>query len=233
MPKETERNTGASCAMAEQRRRRTTVVAAAVTGAGLLAASMQAPAGSRRFYGQTFGVAAIWAGGGFVAGPLPLATSGRRRPVVLPVLLGVGMFGIFYGAALVARRIPILNRAIGRVLGYAHRGSPALTLATTLANGAAEEVLFRGAVYAQLGDCSAARRVALSTSAYALATTATANPALVLASVVLGTVFAVQREATGGIQAPVLTHLTWSALMLRFLPPLFEPPERQSCSATS
>jgi hypothetical protein len=37
-------------------------------------------------------------------------------------------------------------------------------------------------------------------------------------------VLAVQREATGGIQAPVLTHLTWSALMLRFLPPLLEPP---------
>jgi hypothetical protein len=41
-------------------------------------------------------------------------------------------------------------------------------------------------------------------------------------------VLAVQREATGGIQAPVLTHLTWSALMLRFLPPLFEPPGADS-----
>jgi membrane protease YdiL (CAAX protease family) len=194
----------------------------------LLAASMKAPAGSRRFYRQTFGVAAIWGGGGFVAGPLPLAACGRRRPVVLPVVLGAGMFGLFYGAALLARRIPILNRAIGHVLGHAYRGSPGLTLATTLANGAAEEALFRGAVYAQLGDCSPVRRVALSTSAYALATTATANPALVLASVALGTVLAVQREATGGIQAPVLTHLTWSALMLRFLPPLFEPPGADS-----
>ena len=27
--------------------------------------------------------------------------------------------------------------------------------------------------------------------------------------------------STGGIQAPLLTHLTWSVLMLRFLPPLF------------
>jgi hypothetical protein len=26
------------------------------------------------------------------------------------------------------------------------------------------------------------------------------------------------------VQAPMLTHLTWSVLMLRFLPPLFEPP---------
>ena len=27
----------------------------------------------------------------------------------------------------------------------------------------------------------------------------------------------------GGNQAPVLTHLTWSTLMLRYLPPLFAP----------
>ncbi|GAB2972645.1 hypothetical protein [Nocardioides montaniterrae] len=37
----------------------------------------------------------------------------------------------------------------------------------------------------------------------------------------MGTVFAAQRRASGGIQAPLITHLTWSALMLRFLPPLF------------
>jgi hypothetical protein len=33
--------------------------------------------------------------------------------------------------------------------------------------------------------------------------------------------FGLQRRATGGIQAPLITHLTWSVLMLRFLPPLF------------
>ena len=56
---------------------------------------------------------------------------------------------------------------------------------------------------------------------YTLATVATRNPALVLASVPMGLLFALQRRASGGIQAPVLSHLTWSVLMLRFLPPLF------------
>jgi hypothetical protein len=37
----------------------------------------------------------------------------------------------------------------------------------------------------------------------------------------MGALFGMQRRLTGGIQAPVLTHVTWSALMLRFLPPLF------------
>ena len=43
-----------------------------------------------------------------------------------------------------------------------------------------------------------------------------------LASVVMGALFGWQRKVTGGIQAPVLTHLVWSALMLRYLPPLFD-----------
>ena len=91
-------------------------------------------------------------------------------------------------------------------------------LATTLLNGAAEELFFRGAVY----DAAGRRAVPVSTAAYVLATSATRNPALVLASVVMGALFAAQRRSTGGIQAPLLTHLTWSALMLRFLPPLFK-----------
>jgi hypothetical protein len=41
----------------------------------------------------------------------------------------------------------------------------------------------------------------------------------------MGAIFAAQRRATGGIQAPIITHVVWSTLMLRFLPPLFEPPE--------
>ena len=60
-----------------------------------------------------------------------------------------------------------------------------------------------------------------STSVYGLATTATRNPALVLASVPMGLLFAQQRRITGGIQAPMLTHAVWSTLMLRYLPPLF------------
>ena len=53
----------------------------------------------------------------------------------------------------------------------------------------------------------------------------TRNPALVLAATVMGTLFGAQRRASGGVQAPVLTHLTWSVLMLRYLPPLFRDKE--------
>jgi len=130
----------------------------------------------------------------------------------------VGAFGAFYGAALVARQVPVLDRAITKVLRYASQGSTPLVVATTLANGLAEEVFFRGALYAAIG---VDRPVLTSTAVYGLATTATRNPALVLASLVMGAIFGTQRRITGGIQAPMITHVTWSALMLRYLPPLF------------
>jgi len=38
---------------------------------------------------------------------------------------------------------------------------------------------------------------------------------------VLGTVVGMERRASGGVLAPVLTHVTWSTLMLLVLPPLF------------
>ena len=208
-------------------RRRKVVGAVTVAGAGLLGVSLQTRPASWQFYAATAGVAATWVAGGFASGPLHLGwmqarDETLRRPVLTPVLTGVAAFGAFYGCALVAKRIPVLDAAISSVLAYAHQGSTPLVLATTLANGAAEEVFFRGALYAAIGE---QHPVALSTAAYALATLPTRNPALVLAATVMGGLFAAQRRASGGIQAPALTHLTWSVLMLRYLPPLFRDRE--------
>ncbi|MGY1802344.1 CPBP family intramembrane glutamic endopeptidase [Blastococcus sp. SYSU D00922] len=204
------------------RRRRRVTGATAVVGASLLGASLSTPPGSPRFYGLTLAVAGTWVVGGLASGPLHLGRmfgpgEQLRRPVLTPVVSGVGAFGAFYAAALVARRIPVLERAIGSVLRYADQGATPLVLTTTLANGVAEEVFFRGSVYAAAGR----RPVLASTAVYGLATTATRNPALVLASLPMGLLFAQQRRITGGIQASTLTHVVWSALMLRYLPPLF------------
>ena len=205
------------------RRRRKVVVGVTAAGAGLLGVSLQSRPASWEFFALTGGVAATWLAGGFASGPLHLGwmqsrDETLRRPVLTPVLTGVGAFGAFYGCALVARHVPVLDRAIASVLAYAEEGNTSLVLATTLANGVAEEVFFRGALYAAIGE---QHPVALSTAAYALSTVPTRNPALVLAATVMGTLFAAQRRASGGIQAPVLTHVTWSTIMLRYLPPLF------------
>ncbi|WP_436494350.1 CPBP family intramembrane glutamic endopeptidase [Actinokineospora sp. HUAS TT18] len=187
----------------------------AFAGSALLGRALSAPPASTRFFGTTAAVAATWLAGGLALGRVPRG----KRQVVAPVVVGVGAFGAFYAAALVSRHIPPLDRAIAGVLDYSEHGSPRLVLLTTLATGAAEEVFFRGALPELIGPPG-------TVAVYALATTPTRNPALVLAAVVMGTLFTAQRNLTGGIQAPVITHLVWSTLMLRYLPPLFEARKR-------
>ncbi|NUR06173.1 MAG: CPBP family intramembrane metalloprotease [Nocardioidaceae bacterium] len=203
--------------------RRKVVAGVSLAGAGLLGASFAAEPNSRRFYLLTLATAGTWTLGGLASGPLHLGyVESRdhhlRRPVLTPLATGVGAFGFFYGCALVARQIPFLRDAIGRVLAIAEEGDTKLVLLTTYANGLGEEVFFRGALYATLPHPQA---VAVSTGVYTMATAATRNPSLMLAAGVMGSLFALQRRASGGLQASVITHLTWSTLMARYLPPLF------------
>lgn len=217
-------------AAAEQTARRRRALALSALGASLLDASFSARPGSRTFYGLTFALAGTWTAGAWAARP---EEGVRLRagviPVAVPISLGAGAAAAFYGAALMAREIPALNRALKSVLSYEHQGSTRLVFATTLLNGAAEELFFRGAVYDAAGTSSP---VVSSTAVYAIVTAASRNPALVLASVVMGTLFGMERKLTGGVQAPLLTHLTWSALVLRYLPPLFPPPLRVRARAS-
>jgi membrane protease YdiL (CAAX protease family) len=205
------------------RRRGTALAGVAIAGAGLLGASFSTKPGSAPFYALSLGTAATWLIGGLQLGSVHLgfeqAAPDRFRAVAAPIATGVAAFGVFYSAARTARRIPGLNEAISSVLRYAQKGADPLVLLTALANGLGEEVFFRGALFTAI---EARHPVLASTAIYTLAATATRNPALMLASGTMGTLFGLQRRTTGGIQAPVLTHLTWSTLMLRFLPPLLD-----------
>ena len=63
--------------------------------------------------------------------------------------------------------------------------------------------------------------MAVTTVAYGAATLATGNVMLAFAAALLGGLVGLERRATGGIQAPIITHVVWSILMLFVLPALF------------
>ena len=95
-------------------------------------------------------------------------------------------------------------------------GSTPLVIATTYANGVAEDLFFQGALYA-----AADRRhpVAKSTAAFVVATASMRTPRS--SSPVSSWV-----SCSGcSVEASALTHLTWPVLMLRYLPQLFRRPK--------
>jgi uncharacterized protein len=207
---------------AQLRRRQLVTLAVVVIGGAVLAYSLRIEPGSALFYPATLVLALVWAVGAFASGPLHLGRevhpSGHHvRPVVAPILLGLALSVAFVSGALVVRQVDVLDAYVRSVLAYADEGSVLLLLVVTVVNGIAEELFFRGAVYAAVTR----HPVPVTTAAYTVATLATGNVMLGFAAVFLGAVVGLQRRASGGILAPILTHVTWSVSMLFALPALF------------
>jgi membrane protease YdiL (CAAX protease family) len=203
-------------------RRRVVVLVTLASGTSLLGLSLSVRPGGFAFYPLTLAVALVWIVGGFLSGPLHWGSAGAggrwQRPVVSPIVIGLAAAAVFVVGALVVREIPPLRDYVQHVLNHARRGSLTAVFVLTLLNGAAEEIFFRGGLYAAVGR---RRPVVISTVIYAVATVATGNPVLVFAALTLGFVLALQRRASGGILAPMLTHVVWSAVLFVALPPLF------------
>ncbi|SKY95530.1 abortive infection protein [Mycobacteroides abscessus subsp. abscessus] len=104
------------------------------------------------------------------------------------------------------------------MLAFADYGSIAVVTAITLINGAAEELFFRGAVYSAVRPH---HPVVVSTIVYTIATLASGNVMLGFAAILLGAVCAILRRCTGGVVAPICTHVVWSTIVLFALPPIF------------
>lgn len=203
-------------------RRRVVVIAFGVLGVAGLAWALRTNPGSGAFYASTFALAVVWFVGGLLSGPVSLGwethDGRRRRPILSAIIAGTALAAIFVVGALVVRHIPALNHRVEGVLDYARAGSSPIVLLLTAANGVAEEVFFRGAVQPALAE-----RIRLPGSVliYAVITMATGNVMLGFAATLLGAVVALQRRATDGVLAPVLTHVVWSALMFVALPIVF------------
>ncbi len=203
-------------------RRRIVVGITLAVGATLLGLSFSVRQGDPAFYPLTFGLAATWTLGSLLSGPLHLGHILRggtlRRPIITPIVAGLLLAALFVLGAFVIRTIPALASLTEDVLGYARLGNLWIILVITLVNGIAEELFFRGSLFAAIGTW---HPVLISTVLYALATVAGGNPVLVFAAALLGTVVGLERRASGGILAPILTHITWSLSMLLVLPPIF------------
>lgn len=202
-------------------RRRVVAVVTLVVGSTLLGLSLSLEPGDPRFYVLTIALAGVWTVGAFASGRLHLGWARTRgeslvRPVVQPLCVGLLAVAIFAVGAVVVAQVPILRDAVDDVLDHARFASLPVVVVITLVNGLAEELFFRGALYA----AAARHPVVTTTVVYTLVTVASGNLMLVFAAAVLGVVVGLERRVTGGVLGPMITHVTWSLSMLLVLPAL-------------
>ncbi len=205
----------------ELRRRQLVTAGFVVLGAIVLGILLRLEQGSTAFVVMSFVLAGVWAVGAFASGRIHLGRITVRdmevRPVLQPILIGAVLAAVFVAGALVVREIPWLADQIRNVLGFATEGYLPVLVVVTAVNGIAEELFFRGAAYAAITQYP----VAWTTVAYTIATAATGNIMLAFAAIILGVIVGLERRASGGILAPILTHITWSLTMLLTLPAIF------------
>ena len=166
----------------------------------------------------------VWAVGGLAAGRLHLGwahtrDSGLARPVVQPVALALLSVGVFVAGAVVVGPVPWLADRVDAVLDHARYGSLPIVWLITVVTGVGEELFFRGALFAAVGSRHA---LAVTTLVYTLVTAATGNVMLTFAALLLGLLTGAQRRVTGGVLAPIITHVIWSSSMLVLLPPALD-----------
>ena len=153
------------------------------------------------FYGFIFAAAWVWLERG--------TRTSMHALLFTPNLLRDAMLGVGVGCFFVAltpifvRLIPAvadLEREFGWIVGE-QRGYEIVFLA--LLSGTAEEALFRGAMYQVAGP--AMSTIIFGAVHWPINWSFRAWPILAVA---LGAVMALERHLTGGVLAPILTHVT-------------------------
>lgn len=211
-----------------------TCIPAFVAAVMLGFASHSAP-GSATFYLLTFAVAvlyfAVWALCRRRFGWAPIVTKSvhgsstrsATRTVsgdaLLGAITGVSLLVLFCLGALMVRFVPPLTAPVEELLSHARGGLLWLTALSTLVNGIAEELFFRGVSPASAPGTPWAR-IAFSVVLYTAVTLALGVALLAFAAVVLGVSAHLLTRKTNGLIAAMVLHTVWSQGMLLLLPAL-------------
>jgi membrane protease YdiL (CAAX protease family) len=151
----------------------------------------------------------------------------RLRPTprlaAMGLASGLALYAVFVVGVLAVHPTPLWPRVEQlALLVRTAAPAPVAALLILFVTSPAEEVLWRGAVFARLAGWLGPgwRAVAGTTLLYALFVALSGNPALPLAACACGAVWARQRQVTGSLVPGVVSHATWALATFLLLPGL-------------
>ena len=170
--------------------------------------------GSREPLKLAYLLAAVLLLGSVLSGGMPQAHRRRgKHPLVGPALTGAVLFVWTLVSGSVARLVPAVDRAVEEVLRQSDAGSTLALVAALTVAGVAEEVFYRGAWFERVR-----LPIVTATVAHMLSTLPAGNVALTAAAGMIGGACGLSRRTSGGWFAPAVVHVTWSLLVVAFLP---------------
>lgn len=201
------------------------VVLPAILGAIGLFISSQAPAGSVGFYVATFFTAAVWLGTWCLWGDRKCFRGRAPKELARGAAIGIGLIALFIAGALMVRLIPFLAAPVNDLLDNMRYSAVPITLATLIINGIGEELFFRDVARHELARIWSPTRQPFASliaqvSLYIAVTAAMGIPLLLVASVLIGGIAALEARRAGNLISATTLHLVWSTGMA-FLLPLF------------
>lgn len=187
----------------------------------LMAWTLRISPGDPAIYAATLALGTTWIVGALMSGKLHLGSATTRRgeqdsrAIIQSFLVGLLLVGVFLVGAMIVAAIPTLRDPLLGMLAHARMGILPIMVGLLFLNAVAAELFYRGGLYAATGGPHA---VLITTFVFALSTVSTGSPTLVVGAAVLGVVVGLQRRVTGGVLAPIITHVTWLAGMVFLLP---------------
>ena len=195
------------------------IIIPALLGAAGLFISAQAPAGSVQFYLATFFTAAIWLSSWLLWGDRRCFSGHAPRELTRGAAIGIALIALFILGALIVRHIPMLAGPVSDLLDNMRHGSVPITIATLVINGVGEELFFRDVARRQLADALSPTPAILAQLALYIAVTAAMGiPLLLIASVLIGGIAALEARRADSLISATTLHLVWSTGMSFLLP---------------
>lgn len=139
----------------------------------------------------------------------------------IAVASGIVFYGATRAAVGLASRQPVLRASVADVYRHSRETGFVTVLALTLLVAVpGEELFWRGFLLPELRDATGSVSGAILAWAVAVGVTAAwASPPLLAAAVVGGGLWTILATWSGGVLAPIASHLVWTALMLVWPPP--------------